>query len=208
MTRLNNGILTIDNPGDYLNMGETKWIWRVLGGIVLIVLGLVIIVYPGITLLLFVEILGAFLIIAGVTEIAFGLSGHESGTLKGLFVVQGIFSIIIGFLAILLPGMTLLLATYLVAAWAFIWGIMEIVAVLMVPDYMEGSTYGTSVKMSKGIGVLIGLIAIAFGLLTLAWPGATLTLITLLAGSMVLLLGILIAVGGYQIKEVPLVGAS
>ncbi len=117
----------------------------------LIVLGLVIIVYPGITLLLFVEILGAFLIIAGVTEIAFGLSGHESGTLKGLFVVQGIFSIIIGFLAILLPGMTLLLATYLVAAG---------------PSYGDygdrGRTdgtrlygrlpYGTSVKMSKGIG--------------------------------------------------------
>lgn len=105
-----------------METGETKWIWRVLGGLVLAILGLVIIVYPGLSLLLFVTIFGMFLIIAGIFEIAFGVTGAETGLLKGLFLVQGIFSIIIGILALILPGMTLLMATYLVAAWAFIWG--------------------------------------------------------------------------------------
>ncbi len=197
---LNNTIITIDNVGDLMDTGKTKWIWRVLGGLVLMILGLVIIFYPGISLLLFVEIFGAFLVIAGIFEIAFGVSGPKSGVMKGSFVIQGVFSVIIGILAIVLPGMTLLMATYLVAAWAFIWGITEIVAVLTASEDMESSVYGTNVKMGKGMGVLIGIIAIVLGLMTLAWPGVTLALVTLLVGWMVLMMGILIAIGGYEIK--------
>lgn len=183
-----------------METGKTKWIWRVLGGLVLAILGLVIIVYPGLSLLLFVTIFGMFLIIAGIFEIAFGVTGAETGLLKGLFLVQGIFSIIIGVLAIILPGMTLLMATYLVAAWAFIWGIVEIVAVLTASDERSTSLYGENVKVGKGMGVLVGFLAIALGLMTLAWPGVTLAIVTILVGWMMLVMGILIAIGGYEIK--------
>lgn len=62
-----------------MELGKTSWIWRLLGGLALIVLGSLIIVYPGITLLLFVQIFGLFLFISGITEVAFGLTATGRG---------------------------------------------------------------------------------------------------------------------------------
>lgn len=183
-----------------MELGKTSWIWRLLGGLALIILGLLIVLYPGITILLFVEIFGLFLFISGITELAFGLTADGGGVEKSLFILQGIMAIIIGMLAFLLPGITLLMATYLVAAWAIIWGIVEIVAALTTQKEGQISIYGPNAKVGKGVGLIVGVLALLLGIMTLVWPGVTLALIVIMVGSIVILIGILIAFGGFQAR--------
>lgn len=91
-------------------------------------------------------------------------------------------------------------ATYLVAAWAIIWGVVEIVAVLTTQKEGQISIYGPNVKVGKGHGLMVGILAILLGIMALVWPGATLALVVIMVGSMVILIGIRIVLGGFQAR--------
>lgn len=177
--------------------GKSSWIWRLLGGIILVILGILILVYPGITLAITVLIVGVFLLITGIFELVFGLSA-EAKNAKWLFVLQGLLSLILGILIVVFPALSLAAFIYLVAAWAIIWGVFELVASFMVPEEVRKAVYGTG---GKWMGVLIGLIAIIFGIILAIYPQATLTIIIYIVGFMVIAMGILLAINSLGTRK-------
>lgn len=177
--------------------GKSSWIWRMLGGIILVILGITILVYPDVTLELVILIVGIFLIIQGIFELIFGFSADAKGA-RWLFVLKGLISLVLGIIILVYPDETLTIFVYLVAAWAIIWGIFELVATFMVPAEVRQQVYGTG---GKWLGVLIGLVAISFGIVLAVYPEATLTIIIYLIGFLVIVTGILMAVNSLGTRK-------
>jgi uncharacterized membrane protein HdeD (DUF308 family) len=142
-------------------------VWRMLFGIALVVFGLIALVLPGWTAATLVIVVGAFLIAAGIFLILGGAMGKEMKGGKWVIVLEGILSLIIGILFIVLPGMSLVALLYLFAAWMLIWGVLELVAGFVVPvniPLMMG-------KHSKVLLILMGILSIVVAFLLFVYPG-------------------------------------
>jgi uncharacterized membrane protein HdeD (DUF308 family) len=170
-----------------------------LGGIVLIILGIVILVYPDVTLAILVLIVGVFLIIEGILDLLFGFTAEAKAIgAWWIFLLKGIIDIVVGVLILVSPDITLMLFIYLVAAWAIIWGILELAATVKEWKEVEPSAYGTG---GKWVGFLIGLIAIVFGSVLAVYPATTLSVIIWLVGFLVIIAGIMIAIISFGTRK-------
>lgn len=176
---------------------KSSWIWRLLGGIILIILGIAILVYPDVTLSIIVLLVGIMLIVTGLFELIFGFSADAKGG-RWLFILKGLIDLILGIVLLVYPDITLTIFVYIVAAWAIIWGIFELVATFMVPKEQSHAVYGTG---GKWVGILIGLIAIAFGIVIAVYPEATLTIIIYLVGFLVIAVGALMAINSFGTRS-------
>ncbi|MEM0449723.1 MAG: DUF308 domain-containing protein [Methanomassiliicoccales archaeon] len=179
--------------------GKNNWMWRMLGGFLLVILGILIIVYPEITVGIVVIVFGVMMLFLGFIQAVFGLSAPEAKSAKWLFILSGILSIIIGILAILTPYYVLIAGWILIAIWAIIWGIFEIVAAFMVPAENMNTIYGDN---GKWMAVATGLIAIVLGVIFLAYPESSLTTVVYIAGILVILAGFVQVFESVQMRRV------
>jgi len=164
-----------------------------IGGIILVILGILILVYPDVTLSLVVLIVGILLIVTGLFELIFGFSADAKGG-RWLFILKGLIDLILGIIILVYPDITLTIFVYLVAAWAIIWGIFELIATMMVPKEQAPAVYGAG---GKGLSYLIGILAIAFGIVLAVYPDATLTIIIYIVGFLVIVVGLLMAINSF-----------
>ena len=100
-----------------------RWGWLIVEGVVDLVAGVIAVVWPLITIVAFVFLLGAWAIVSGV--LLFGASfrlhmGHGSW----LMALAGAISVIWGVLAILWPITGALTLTWLLAAYALFFGVV------------------------------------------------------------------------------------
>ncbi|HEY4386004.1 MAG TPA: DUF308 domain-containing protein, partial [Ktedonobacteraceae bacterium] len=96
-------------------------------GVIAILFGILAIVWPGITLAILILLFGAYAIIDGIFDIVAAARGSAFQS-RELLLVEGIVSVVAGVIALVWPGITALIFLYLLAAWAVVTGVMEIVA--------------------------------------------------------------------------------
>jgi uncharacterized membrane protein HdeD (DUF308 family) len=156
-------------------------------GIIAVLLGIVILVWPRIALTVLVYLFGALILVGGIIAVATALRyTHAEGW--ALLLVEGILGILAGVVAVAWPGITLLFFVLLIAAWAIVTGILEIVSAFMAP-------LGAGREWLLG---LTGLVSIIFGILIAIRPIAGLFAIVLLIGIYAIVLGILFIVRYFQ----------
>jgi uncharacterized membrane protein HdeD (DUF308 family) len=166
---------------------RTMFLFR---GIVAILFGILALVWPRLTLYVLVLLFGLFALISGITAVVAALrNSREPGW--GFLLFEGILGILAGGIALVWPHITALAFVYLLAAWAILTGIMELVAPLAFP-------------MSLGRAVLTalaGLISIIFGILIAAQPAAGLLAVVWLIGIYAILFGIIYIVVYFQSRS-------
>jgi len=135
-----------------------NWWLVALRGVVSIVFGVLAITFPGETVRALLILFAIFAIADGLIALAdaFTFGGKIGRT--GLFLVAGLFSLIIGIVTLLVPSVTLLAVVYLIAARAVILGIDEIVLAVRLRHQIS---YEWLLGISGGISILFGII-IAF----------------------------------------------
>ncbi|WP_126556058.1 HdeD family acid-resistance protein [Dictyobacter kobayashii] len=158
--------------------------WSLLfRGIIAILFGILALGWPGKTLALLIVLFGAYAIVDGVASIFSAARGRTAHN-WGLLVVEGIVSILAGIIAFVWPGLTALALLYVIAAWAVITGVTEIMAAFsshtdvgrdwwLVLAGIASIIFGVLIAVQPGIGLLtviwlIGIYAIVFGVLFLA----------------------------------------
>src|SRR5260370_7788582 len=145
-------------------------------GIIAILLGILILVWPRIALAVLVYLFGALVLVGGIIAVATALRyTHEEGW--AVLLVEGIPGIVAGVVAFAWPGITLLFFVFLIAAWAIVTGILEIVRAFMVP-------LGAGREWLLG---LTGVVSIIFGVLIAIRPIAGLFSFVFLIGSYAIL---------------------
>jgi uncharacterized membrane protein HdeD (DUF308 family) len=166
---------------------RTMFLYR---GIVAVLFGIIALVWPKLTLSVLVLLFGVFAVISGITAVAAALRNtDEPGW--GFLLAEGILGILAGVVALVWPNITALAFLYLLAAWAILTGIMEIIAPLAFP--MSGGRAAMS--------VLAGLVSVVFGILIAAQPSSGLLAVVWLIGVYAILYGITYIVTYFQTRS-------
>lgn len=163
-----------------------------LSGVAAIVFGVTVLLWPGISLLSLTFLFGAFAFVYGSLAIGSGLYllAHRS-TEWVPYVAGGIAGVVIGVITYLHPGFTDLTLVYVVAAWAFVIGIFEIVGAIDMWRMLPGAGW---------LG-LTGALSVIFGIVAAFRPGVGILAILWLIGFYAILAGVTRLVAAYRIHQ-------
>lgn len=167
--------------------------WLGIGGVTAIVFGVTLLLWPGISLQALTALFGAFAFVYGAFAMGAGLSllAHRS-TEWAPYVVGGAAGVLLGVVTFLHPAVTELTLAFLIAAFAFVAGVFQIIAATdMWGDTKDAIWFGIS-----------GVVSIVFGALVVWHPGAGLLAFVWMIGVYAIAVGIAQLVGSYRIYQV------
>jgi uncharacterized membrane protein HdeD (DUF308 family) len=158
---------------------QQNWWTLALRGALAIIFGILAFLWPGATALAFVFVLAAFAFVEGIFALIGSLGWGLEGAQRFILVLMGLLGLAIGVTAVLDPRILALTLVFLIAWWAIVTGIMQIIV---------------AVEMRKAIPndwllVLSGILSIAFGALLIWRPFAGVLTLTWLFGFYALLYG-------------------
>jgi uncharacterized membrane protein HdeD (DUF308 family) len=108
--------------------------WRTLNiieGILAIAIGIIALVWPGITALFVIYLIGFFALFSGILQIAEGLvasSKAEGAPNRWLLIISGTWSLILGCLFLIAPGAGALALIWLIGFFLIVAGVLNIAA--------------------------------------------------------------------------------
>lgn len=166
--------------------------WKTMalvGGIVALILGLILVFWPGKTLLVLGALVGIWLVILGIIRIADAVVGrHATGTSRGFSALAGAIYLIAGIIVLAnLHASLKFVAIVLGLFWIF-GGVSEIIAGFTRVRGAGGKT----------LAILMGLVDIALGIVILVWPGPTLIVLVWIAALWLIVIGLLQLWFAYQ----------
>ncbi len=159
-------------------------------GIAAILFGVIALIWPGLTVSVLVFLFGVYAVINGITAMVTALRNTEEQG-WGLLLTEGILSAAAGAVALIWPSITTLAFLYVLAVWAIVTGILELVAPLSFP--MNG---GRALLM-----VLTGLASVIFGILIAGQPSSGLLAVTWLIGVYAIVVGVMYMVVYFQSRS-------
>src|SRR5256885_2614177 len=105
-----------------------NWWALALRGVLAILLGVAVVVLPGVTLAALVVLFGAYALVDGVLAIIAGVRAAERHERWWSPVLKGLAGIAAGVVTFVQPALTALALLYLIGGWGIVTGILEIVA--------------------------------------------------------------------------------
>jgi uncharacterized membrane protein HdeD (DUF308 family) len=99
------------------------WLILVLG-LISVACGILAIVYPGLTALVLVLVMGANALITGALQIAAAVRLRKAVSNEWLMVLAGVVSVLFGIFVFAFPGAGALALVWLIAFWAIVHGVL------------------------------------------------------------------------------------
>jgi uncharacterized membrane protein HdeD (DUF308 family) len=150
-----------------------NWWAIVLRGISAVLFGLAAFLWPGVTLAVLVLLYGAFALADGVLAVLWALVKRPGGAFPWGVFLAGLAGIVFGVMTFLWPGLTALALLYLIAGWAIVRGIFEIIAAVHLRREIENEwLLGLSGFLAVLLGVVMFLAPGAGALAAIWWIGA------------------------------------
>ncbi len=134
--------------------------WWLLGirGLLAVLFGLAALVWPGLTLLVLVLLFGAYALVNGVIAVIVSLQERSIFARWWVLLVEGLVGIIAGLVTFLWPAITALVLLYLIALWAIVTGVFEIIAAFSGPlSAVQEWTLALVGILSVLLGVLLAI---------------------------------------------------
>lgn len=170
-------------------MNRWRW-WSVaLRGVAAIALGVIALFYPGLTFLGLVYVFGVYALVDGV--LAIGLAPDQHVWPRGWMIFRGLVSIAAGVIALVVPRITALVLLIVIAAWAIVAGIIEIVMAVQLRKRIE----------HEWLLAIEGVLSIGFGIILLLSPLAGAVVIGLWIGAYALVLGGMLIESAFRLRR-------
>jgi uncharacterized membrane protein HdeD (DUF308 family) len=165
--------------------------WAVaLRGVAAIIFGILAFIMPGVTLAVLVLLFGSYALVDGILNIIAAVSGRSGVRPWWALLLEGIVSIGAGLVAFFMPGLTALALVYVIAAWAVVTGVLEIVAAIRLRKAIDNEWW---------LG-LSGALSIVFGVVLMMAPGAGALALVLWIGAYAVIFGILLVALGVRLR--------
>ncbi len=113
------------------------WGWQLATGLLGILIGLVILRWPGETALILLALVGVWAIGSGIIKIVSAFADHEVIPNAWLFALSGVISVLFGIAMFAWPAVGLLTLVYLVGIYAIVFGIIDCVIAFQVRSLPE-----------------------------------------------------------------------
>ena len=176
---------------DVLRLVGRSWGWVLFFGIVTLGLGVIVVARPRDTIYAFAIVLGIWLFVAGAFRIVGAIADHEdtAGT-RWLMAFLGLLAVIVGILFLRRTDETVTTLAFLIGLFWVVGGIIEFF-----------SAYSEHGSPTRGWRVGMGVLAFAAGLITLVWPGLTVTVLAVIMGIWLIIYGVLEIALSFQLRR-------
>ncbi len=166
-----------------------NWWTLALRGLAAVIFGILAYIWPDITFTVLVLLFGAYALWDGV----FALIGafRTQSERRWMLVLEGLVGIAAGLVTFFWPGAATLAILTIIAAWAIITGIFEIIAAIRLREEIEGEWFL----------LLSGLLSVLFGIALAIWPAAGLVAVTWMIGAYAIIFGILLIGLGFRLRN-------
>ncbi|GGR18640.1 HdeD family acid-resistance protein [Streptomyces roseolus] len=176
--------------GPLRTLAGAAWQALLLAGAVALVLGVLVLVWPGASLVAAGVLFGLYLLFSGVTQLVAAFGTHATTSLRVLAFISGALSILLGLFCF--RGATqsiLLLALWIGIGWLFR-GITQTVAAASDPA-----------MPARGWQVFLGLVSAVAGAVLIVSPLESVAVLTLLGGIWLIAVGAAEIVTAFQIRS-------
>lgn len=163
------------------------WWLLLIQGIIALILGIYLIMYPLQTLMVIIVFLGAYWFVSGFFTL---FSAATDATDRGMKILLGILGIILGLLILAYPYYS----TFIVP---FVFVIMVGVIALIYGFY---ALYGAFTGKGWGVGIL-GILSLLFGILILASPVASTIAVPFVFGILGIVFGFAAIAGSFMLRS-------
>lgn len=173
-------------------------VWRIMLtiGIVHVLMGGALVVWPSATLTVVVLVVGAELLVSGALRII-AAAGNPQLDARLLRVLLGLVTIALGVLVMRQPLRSIAVVVTLLGVFWLLRGFVELFVSLT-----------PSAQGVRGLLAAEGALATAGGLVLLVWPEPTVRVLALLAGVLLLLVGLVVTYRAWQLRDVPVAGVG
>ena len=164
---------------DMITFGFKSKTGGLLRAVVAIVLGVIMVSFPGSSLVVIVKILAAFLIASGLVSLVFGIVNRQNGGLA-LMITNTLVDIILGILIFMFPAEVASIVMFLLGLLIMFFGIFQIVVLM-------------SANRVLPVGIwtfLLPVLCAAGGAMVMFHPFGLGSVITLVAGIALLVYGV------------------
>src|SRR3979411_158346 len=168
-----------------------NWWLLALRGLVAVLFGVLAFVWPGATLITLVWLFGAFALVNGLLSLMLAAKAPKGYPRIGSLILGGLLGILAGLLTFVMPGITALGLLILIALWAIVTGMMELVAAIRLRKIIA----------NEWLLVLTGLLSVAFGVLLILMPAAGALAWVWWMGLWALVFGILLMVLAFRMRH-------
>jgi uncharacterized membrane protein HdeD (DUF308 family) len=168
-----------------------NWWLLALRGLVAVLFGVLAFMWPGATLITLVWLFGAFALVNGVLSLVLAAKTPKDYPKVGSLILGGLIGILAGLLAFVMPGITALGLLILIAAWAIVTGIMELVAAVRLRKIIN----------NEWLLVLAGIASVVFGILLLFRPAVGALALIWWIGAWAIVSGILFMILAFRMRN-------
>jgi uncharacterized membrane protein HdeD (DUF308 family) len=175
----------------FLERAANRWWTLVIRGLLAIAFGILAVLEPPTAVMALVFIFGIYAIADGLASLSALLSPvapERGGWLLGL---EGVLSVAAGIIALAWPGITAMALFYIIAWWAIVIGVMEIIG---------GIAYSKEIEGEWAV-ILSGLLWVAFGVMLLIWPNAGVVAVLALIATFAIIRGVMLIVAGARLRR-------
>jgi uncharacterized membrane protein HdeD (DUF308 family) len=168
------------------------WWAFVVRGVAAVLFGILTFIVPGMALLTLVLLFGAYALVEGAFNIAGAIqSGEARRQRRWVLLLEGVASVVVAFLAFVVPGVTALSLLYLIAAWSLVTGVLEVAAAIRLRRQIRG----------EWLLALSGVLSILFAFLLLLFPGAGALAVLFWIGAYAIVFGALLVALGVRLRH-------
>ena len=171
-------------------MLQHLWKSALLSGIVAVILGILVLAWPGITIIIAAVVFGAYLLVTGIAQVVFAFSLHVSAGGRVLLFVSGAAALILAVLCFRsLQESILLLAIWIGVGFIFR-GVATAVSAISDPT-LPGRAWE----------IFIGAISLVAGVVMLAVPFESILALTRVVGIWLVVIGLFEAVSAFGLRK-------
>ncbi|WP_067991179.1 HdeD family acid-resistance protein [Nocardia pseudobrasiliensis] len=177
--------------GPMHRLARSAWQSLLVIGILSVIVGIVVLVWPGPTLVVAGILFGIYLLISGILQLVAAFGPHVSTGWRVLSLISGVLSFILAFFSLRNIGdAVVLLALWIGISWMFR-GIAALVAGVEAPPGLPG----------KGWSIFFGIVVILGGIALVVWPIHSIATLTLVAGWWLIFIGVMDIVYGFGVRS-------
>jgi uncharacterized membrane protein HdeD (DUF308 family) len=168
------------------------WSSAVVSGLLAVVLGVVILAWPGPSILVTSGVFGAYLVISGVAMVVLGFSFPAPAASRFLSVISGVASVVLGVLAFKHFGEGY--AVLLLAIWIGVGFIVRGVTAL-------ATAIADKQFPGRGWAIFFGIVSVLAGFIVLAYPFDSIVTLAFVAGIWLVVLGVIEVISGFGMRS-------
>ncbi len=157
-----------------------SWGWYAFFGVLSLVVGILVLVWPKHTLVALAVLFGIQLVVMGLFRLVAAIAVHDAtGGVRALMAILGLLGLVVGLWALRHVDVALIVLALLLGIYWIINGVVELFVAIIHPEIV-----------GRAWVAITGVLGIVLGIILLAWPKPSLLVLAVILGILLLAFGL------------------